>query len=38
MTLLEDAIKIEGSGFLVPPSIFKMLSYEKSLEILEELT
>lgn len=37
MTLLDQGIRIEGSGFLVLPSVFKRLTYEESLKIIEEL-
>lgn len=37
MTLLDDSIKIVGAGYLVKPSVFEKLSYERSLEVIESL-
>jgi len=40
MTLLENAIRVEGEGFLYPPSRysnFRRLSYEESIAVLETL-
>jgi len=38
MTLLDDGIRIEGSGILMLPLVFKKLSYEESLDIFKELS